>query len=42
MLSEAAARTLGLADRCVSCGQSTIEGMSGTFAFYTLPADLPT
>ncbi len=41
MLSESAARTLGLADRCAPCGQSAIEGMGGTFAFFTLPADLP-
>lgn len=40
MLSETAVRTLGLTGRCPGCGQSPIEGISGMFSFFTLPADL--
>jgi len=40
MLSEAAMRTLGLEGRCASCGQAPLDGISGTFSFYTLPRDL--
>jgi len=39
MLSEAAARTLGLAGRSPACGQSLIDGIPGTFSFFPLPAD---
>lgn len=35
LLSEAAMRSLGLEARCLPCGQSTIDGISGTFPFYT-------
>jgi adenylate cyclase len=39
MLSGAAVHTLGLDDRCPPCGQSGLDGMTGLFSFYTLPAD---
>ena len=37
LLSEAAVQTLGLSGQCPACGQSTIDGMTGTFSFFTLP-----
>ena len=39
MLSEAAARSLGLMGHCPALGSSTIEGMTGNFSFFGLPAD---
>ncbi|MCX6953277.1 MAG: adenylate/guanylate cyclase domain-containing protein [Verrucomicrobia bacterium] len=40
MLSETAMRTLGLEGCCASCGQAPLDGISGTFSFFTLPNDL--
>jgi len=39
MLSATAMTTLGLGDRCKSCGQSAIEGMSEVYSFFALPGD---
>jgi class 3 adenylate cyclase len=40
MLSLSAVQTLRLDDRCVPLGESTVDGMSGSFAFFGLPSDL--
>ena len=39
MLSQAATQLLGLEGECPPCGQSTVEGMSGSFSFFSLPVD---
>jgi class 3 adenylate cyclase len=40
MLSEAAMQTLGLDGRCERCGTAEIEGMTGPFSFFALPATI--
>lgn len=40
MLSQTAVQTLRLDGRCDTLGESTVDGMSGTFAFSALPPDL--
>jgi class 3 adenylate cyclase len=42
MLSQAAAQTLRIEARCDALGSSTVEGMTGSFAFYNFPRDLLT
>jgi class 3 adenylate cyclase len=39
LLSQAAMQTLHLAGRCPALGASAVEGLSGSFDFYGLPAD---
>lgn len=42
MLSQAAVQTLQLESRCDVLGESTVDGMSGSFIFYGLPRTLHT
>jgi pSer/pThr/pTyr-binding forkhead associated (FHA) protein len=37
VLSEAAARTLGLEDACARIGESEVDGMTGFFTYYSAP-----
>ena len=40
MLSQAAAQTLQVEDRCDALGSSPVDGMSGLYSFFGLPRDL--
>lgn len=40
MFSQAAVQSLQLESRCVALGESTVDGLSGSFAFFGLPRDL--
>jgi class 3 adenylate cyclase len=40
MLSQTAVQTLQLDGRCPALGESTVDGMSGSFTFFGLPRDL--
>jgi pSer/pThr/pTyr-binding forkhead associated (FHA) protein len=39
VLSEAAARTLGIEGGCARIGESEVEGMTGFFTYYTVPRE---